>query len=197
MDCTMIAFRDMTPSIFVYIHKVQNNISSKRRFPEHRDWLFDSISAPSLVFCNIKLEYVISNRTCCVNNLLLKQQSVSGDKSKLLTQNVLLLQKGMEKNMKTLKEKMKKTLQEERERHRTELKNMKVRFPTPITNVCNSTFIHPSALSCPHTPYTSSHHHKLFLAFQQQQFYLFCFENTKSCIKPRNKSKIGILEFSE
>ena len=58
--------------------------------------------------------------------------------------------------MKTLKEKMKKTLQEEREKHRRELKNLNVRFPAHVTNVCNSTFIHPSALSCHHTPYTSS-----------------------------------------
>ena len=187
----MIAFRDMTPSNFVHIHKVQNKISSKRHFPEHCVLLFNSFSVPYRVICNIKLIYVNSYSIQCVNNLLLKQESVSGDKSKLLTQNLLLLQKGME-DMKSLKLKMRKKLQEERNKHRTELQNMKVRFPTHITNVCNSTVTHPSALSCPHTPYTSSHHHKLFLAIQEQQFYLFCFKNTKSCIKPRNKSKIGI-----
>ena len=125
----MIALRDMTPSKFVYIHKVQNNISSKSHFPEHRDWLFDSISAISLVFCNTKLEYIISNRTWCVNNLLMKYESVSADKSQLLTQNVLLLQKGMEKNMQSIKLKMRKELQEQRNKHRTEVQNMKVRFP--------------------------------------------------------------------
>lgn len=166
----MIALRDMTLSNFVYIHKVQNNISSKSHLPEHRDWLFDSISAISLVFCNTKLEYVISNRTWCVNNLLLKYESVSADKSKLLTRNVLLLQKGMSKDMKCLKHKMRNQLLDERNKHRTDLQNMKVRFPTHITNVCNSTFTHPSTLSCPQTPYTSSHHHNLFLTFYEHQF---------------------------
>ena len=131
MDCAMIAFREMTPSSFVHIHKVQNNISSKRHFPEHRVLLFDGFTAPCQVFCNIKLEYVISNSIQCDDNLLLKYESVSADKSKLLTQNVLLLQKGMEKDMKSLKLKMRKELLEERNKHRTELQNMKVRFPRP------------------------------------------------------------------
>jgi hypothetical protein len=71
---------------------------------------------------------------------------VSGDKSKLLTQPVLLLlQRGVEKNMKSVKEKMKKDLQMEREKQKIQLQNMKVRFPTQI-QMCTTTFIHPSAV---------------------------------------------------
>ena len=77
--------------------------------------------------------------------MLLRQESVSGDKSKLLTQNILLLQRKMENGVKTLKDKMKKDLQKERKKHWIEMQNAKVRFPTHTTNVNHSTFIQPSA----------------------------------------------------
>ena len=66
----------------------------------------------------------------------------------MLTQNILLLQKRMEKDIKGLKEKMKKDLQNERERHRRELQDLKVKFPTHTKNVYHSTrtFIQPSAV---------------------------------------------------
>jgi hypothetical protein len=66
----------------------------------------------------------------------------------LLTQNVLLLQKRMEKDTKSLKEKIKKDLEKERERHRRELLELKVKFPMHTTNVYHSTrtFIQPSAV---------------------------------------------------
>ncbi len=192
MDCAMIAFRGMTPSNFVHIPKVQNNISSKRHFPEHRVLLFDGFSAPCHVFCNIKLEYVISNSIQCDDNLLLKYESVSGDKSKLLTQNELLLQKGME-DMKSLKLKMRKELQEERNKHRTELQNMKVRFPTHITNVCSSTFTHPSALSFPHTTYTVHITITYFLHFWSISFIYFASKITKAALSQEIRAR---LEFS-
>jgi hypothetical protein len=66
----------------------------------------------------------------------------------LLTQNVLLLQKSWEKDVKSLKEEMKKDLQKERERHRREMQDVKVKFSTHTTNVYHSTctFIQPSAV---------------------------------------------------
>jgi len=64
----------------------------------------------------------------------------------LLTLNILLLQRRMEKDVKALKEKMKKDLQKKREMHRAELQNTKVRFPTHTTNVYHSIFIQPSAV---------------------------------------------------
>jgi len=68
----------------------------------------------------------------------------------LLTQNMLLLQRWMRKDVKdvikTLKDKMKKVKQKEREIRRRELWNMKVRFPTHTTNVYHSIFIQPSAV---------------------------------------------------
>jgi len=64
----------------------------------------------------------------------------------LLTQNVLLLQRRMEKSVKTLKEKMKKEKQKERKIQRRELQNTKVRFPTHTANVYHSTSIQPSAV---------------------------------------------------
>ena len=52
-----------------------------------------------------------------------------------MTQNILLLQRRMEKDVKALKDKMNKDLQKEREIHRRELRNAKVRFPKHTTNV--------------------------------------------------------------
>jgi len=56
MDCAMIAFRDMTPWNLVYVHKVQNYISSKRHIPEDNVLLF---VMQSIVFWDRKIEYVI------------------------------------------------------------------------------------------------------------------------------------------
>ena len=71
----------------------------------------------------------------------------------MLTQNVLLLQRHMEKYVKavkdvikTLKNKMKKDKQKERKIRRRQLHNTKVRLPTQSTNVYQSTFIQPSAV---------------------------------------------------
>jgi len=75
----------------------------------------------------------------------MKYGSVSGDKSHLLTQNVLLLQKSMEKDIKAMKGKLERA-KKEKERHRRSLQNTKVRFPTHTTNVYHSTFIQPSAI---------------------------------------------------
>ena len=85
---------------------------------------------PSIVFWKRKLEYVISNSSQCANNLLLKQESVSGDKFKLLTQNVLLLQSRLEKEIKRLKDKLKKDLKSANEKTKGDLQKMKVSFPT-------------------------------------------------------------------
>jgi len=85
----------------------------------------------------------------------------------LLTQNVLLLQKRMETDIKSLKLKMRKDLQKERAQHRAELLNLKVKFPTHTTRVYHSTrtFIQPSAVLMSSTSYPSSRHYNLFLAF--------------------------------
>jgi len=66
----------------------------------------------------------------------------------LLTQNVLLLQRRMEKDVKALKEKMKKDKIKEREIHRRKLQNTKVRFPTHATK-CVPLYIN-STQSCSH-----------------------------------------------
>jgi len=58
----------------------------------------------------------------------------------VLTQNILLLQRKMDNDVKTLKDKMKKDLQKEREKHRREMQNAKVRFPTPTK--CVPIYIH-------------------------------------------------------
>jgi len=94
----------------------------------------------------------------------------------LLIKNIVLLQKRMEKNVKTLKEKMKKDIQKERERRRRELQNLKVKFPTHTKNMyhstrtlmCTTLLVHsfnPVLFSCLQTPYSSSRHYNLFLAF--------------------------------
>jgi len=66
----------------------------------------------------------------------------------LLTQNVLLLQKCMEKDAKAQKLKMKNDLQKERALHRGELLDLKLQFPTHTTRAYHSTrmFIQPSAV---------------------------------------------------
>ena len=71
----------------------------------------------------------------------------------MLTQNVLMLQRRMGKDVKalkdvikTLKDKVKKDKQKEREIRRRQLQNAKVRFPTHTTNVYHCTFIQPSAV---------------------------------------------------
>jgi len=71
----------------------------------------------------------------------------------LLTQNVLLLQRRTQKDIKavknvikTLKGKMKKDKQKEREIRRRELRNTKVRFPRHTTNVYQYRVIQPSAV---------------------------------------------------
>ena len=61
----------------------------------------------------------------------------------MFTQNILLLQKHMEKEVKA---KMKQDLEKQLEIHMREMQNTKVRFPTHTTNVYHSTFIPPSAV---------------------------------------------------
>ena len=61
----------------------------------------------------------------------------------MFTQNILLLQKHMEKEVKA---KMKQDLEKQLEIHMREMQNTKVRFPTHTTNVYHSTFIQPSAV---------------------------------------------------
>jgi hypothetical protein len=94
---------------------------------------------------------------------------VSGDKSKLLTQNVLLLllQRDMEKNIKTLKENMRHNLQKEREKHRIEQQNMKVSFPMHIQMRTTLLSFIPVLFSCPQTL------HKIyFLYFRNNNFII-------------------------
>jgi hypothetical protein len=78
---------------------------------------------------------------------------VSRDKSKLLTQNVLLLQRDMENDVKTMREQLKQDLKKKREEQRLELQNMKVSFPKYI-QMCTTlhSFI-PVLFSCPQTLY--------------------------------------------
>jgi len=83
----------------------------------------------------------------------------------LLIQNVLLLQRKIETDVKAMKEKMKKVIQKEREKHRTEMQNAKVRFPMHTTNAYRSTFIQSIAVLMSSDSLPSSHHDNLFLAF--------------------------------
>ena len=62
--------------------------------------------------------------------LLQTHTPVSGDKSKLLTQNVLLLQTRLEKEVKNLKEKLKKDFKSAKDKTNGDLQKMKVSFPT-------------------------------------------------------------------
>jgi hypothetical protein len=81
---------------------------------------------------------------------------MSGDKSKLLTQNVLLLlllQKNMERNVNTLKQKMKQDIQKEREKSRIQLQNMKVSFQALIQTCSTLHSFIPVLFSCLQTPY--------------------------------------------
>ena len=66
----------------------------------------------------------------------------------MLTQNVLLLQKRMEKDVESMKLKMRDDLEKQRALQREELLNLKVKFPTHTTRVYHSTrtFIQPSAV---------------------------------------------------
>jgi hypothetical protein len=64
----------------------------------------------------------------------------------LFTQNILLLQKHMEKEVKEVKAKMKQDLEKQLEIHMREMQNTEVRFPMHTTNLYHSTFIQRSAV---------------------------------------------------
>jgi len=87
----------------------------------------------------------------------------------LLTQNVLLLQSRLEKDVKGLKEKLKKDIKAVRDRNKRDLQNMKVSFPT-YTIKCVPLYIH-SSQCCSHVP--SSHHYNYFLHFRSNDFNYF------------------------
>ena len=118
---------------------------------------------------------------------------MSGDKSKLLTQNLLLLQKGME-DMKSLKLKMRKELQEERNKHRTELQNMKVRFPR-TSQMCAIPHSHIPAPFHVLTLRTQVHITiNYFLQFRSNSFIYFASKIPKAALSQEIRAR---LEFSE
>ena len=114
-----------------------------------------SISTPNCIFG--QENYTLPS----VNNLLLKQHSVREHNSYLLTQNGLLLQRSMKREMSDFKSRMKQRLQEESRKHRMELYMLKVRFATHTENTHNSTLFIPPWMSYHESPYTNSHYHKL------------------------------------
>ena len=61
-------------------------------------------------------------------------------------QNVLLLQKSMEKEIKEVKAKVKRDLGKQKKIHRIEIQNAKIGFPTYTSNLYHSTFIQTSAV---------------------------------------------------
>jgi hypothetical protein len=94
---------------------------------------------------------------------------MSGDKSKLLTQNVLLLQKNMERSISTIKQKMEQELQREWQKSRIQLQNMKVSFQALI-QTCSTTFIHTSSVLMS----SDSIPNIYFLYFRTNLLYLLC-----------------------
>ena len=91
----------------------------------------------------------------------------------MLAQNVLLLQREMEKDVEEIKDTLKKDLEKEKRKHRNEMRNMKVRFPTHTK--CVPIYIH-STQCCSHVLRLLTQFHitiTYFLHFRSNHFNYF------------------------
>jgi hypothetical protein len=119
---------------------------------------------------------------------------MSGDKSKLLTQNVLLLQRDMEKKVNTLKEKMKHDLDRKR---KTEAKDSTAeregKFSNAYTNVYHSTFIRPSAVLIS----SDSLPRIYFLHFRNNNFIYFASKLPKAALSREIRARLEYSNFQK